>query len=275
MRKGELDLALKQKEVASKETQKQADVAKVQFAANIAKSNLEEVQSRVKKAIIVAPAPGMVVTSKFWDGNASRSFTEGDTVWPGRNIIQLPDLSSMLVKVNVGESDAPKVTVGMQVLIRLEAVPKVVFHGTVKEISKLATEDNWWENGRTPGKKNFDVTVSIKEVNPKVLKPGMTADAEFIQTTIKDGVYVPIEAVTERNSKTYVIVKSGKQYNRLRVVTGMRNDDFVIITKGLIKGQVLALRDPSLPADAQESISNNNPEEKQTKKSAPIPAAAK
>ena len=76
--------------------------------------------------------------------------------------------------VNVGESDAPKVKVGMPVLIKLEAVRNRVFHGTVKEISSLATEKDPWETGATPGKKNFEVTIQVTEVDrgPGTL-PGM------------------------------------------------------------------------------------------------------
>ncbi|NIM04484.1 MAG: hypothetical protein GTO55_01150, partial [Armatimonadetes bacterium] len=53
------------------------------------------------------------------------------------------------------------------VLIRLEAVPDRIFHGRVRDISSLATEARVWEGG-TPGKKNFEVIIAIKESDPKM-----------------------------------------------------------------------------------------------------------
>lgn len=254
--KGAMDLELKKKEIESKEKQKDAEVDKVKFAAMIAKSNLEEVENRVMKAQVTAPASGMVVINGRWDGGEHRKFMEGDSVWPGQTIGQLPDLSSMLVKVNVGEADAPKVKVGLPALIRLDAVPKKVFHGSISEISKLAVEDDW--RSGTPGKKNFVVTIDVVEADPAVLKPGMTADVEFIQDTIEKAVYLPIEAVTEIKGKTYVFMKQGKKWERVLVKVGRRNDNFVIIEKGVKKGDVVALRDPTRPLDEQEAGANKS-----------------
>ncbi len=181
----------------------------------------------------------------------------------------------MLVKVNVGEADAPRVRVGMAVLARLEAVPNRVFHGAVKDIASLATEASPWESGSTPGRKNFEVTIALKEADPKVLKPGMTADAEFICDSVPKAIYVPIESVIERDGKTYVYVQNGKRYERTPVVTGKSNDNFVIITKGLKAGQKIALRDPTKPMDQQEAGASFAGNEKKTpeKQAAPIPTA--
>lgn len=269
--KGEMALTLKEKEVASKEQQKQADIAKLEFATAISKSNLDEVESRVNKAAIKAPAGGLVVISKTWSESGQRTLQEGDTTRPRQVICTLPSLSTMLVKVQVGESDAPKIELGLPVLIKLEAVPKKVYHGTVSDISRLATEASYWETNATPGRKNFEVTITVKEVDPKTLNPGMTADVEFICSRIEKSVYVPIESVIERDGKTYVFVKEGSHYRRTRVSTGKENDNFICITKGLQKNQVIALRDPSKPLEEQEAGTAAPKAAEEKKKPAPIP----
>ena len=274
--KAELDLALKQKDIKSKESQKQADVKKVEFARDTQQRNLDELQSQVKSGIISAPASGMVVISKTWGGPGDyRKLQAGDQIHHRQTICTLPDLSSMLVKVNVGESDAPKVKIGMAVLVRLEAVPDRVFHGTVKGISSLATEGNPWETGSTPGRKNFEVIVAVKEADPRVLKPGMTADAEFICDAVERSLFVPLESVVEKDGKTFVYVKNGKRWERIPVVTGKYNDNYIIITKGLHKEQVIALRDPTRPMEEQEAgASGPGAQEKKVgNEPAPIPAA--
>jgi RND family efflux transporter MFP subunit len=274
--KGEMALDLKKKDVESKERQKEADIRKVQFAADIAKSGLAEVQNRVKKATITAPAGGLVVITKTWTGDGERRLQEGDSTRPRQTICNLPDLSSMRVKVQVGESDAPKVKLNMPVVIRLEAVPNKVYHGTVKEISRLATEANFWQAGATPGRKNFEVTIAIKETDPKTLNPGMTTNVEFICDRITKVNYAPLEAIVERSGKTYVFVKKGSKFERVEVVTGKSNDNFICIKKGLSKGQAIALRDPTKSLDDQEAGTKTvNTDQDKKKKPAPIPTAVK
>lgn len=276
--KGQMALELKKKEVESKEQQKDADVRNKVFAANMSKSNLDEVQGRLKKAVILAPASGMVVIkSNYFGGGEFRKFKVGDSVGMRQIICNLPDLSSMQVNVKVGEADAPRLRTGLPVLIKLDAVPNKTFHGTIKEIASLATESNPWE-GETPGLKTFDVTVAVREADPKTLKPGMSADVEFICDSVNKSLYVPMESVVEQDSKTYVYVKKGKHYERVAVKTGKHNDNFICITKGLRAGQIVALHDPTKPSDQQESGTkgaDQKDKKKDKKKSAPIPGAAK
>ncbi|MCE5323619.1 efflux RND transporter periplasmic adaptor subunit [bacterium] len=277
VKKGEMTLELKRKEVANKQTQKEADVRNKEFTANMSKASLEEVQGRIKKAVITAPSAGMVVISKDWTADGRRKLKEGDSLRPRQIVCQLPDLSSMQVRLQVGESDAPKLRLGLPVLIRLEAIPDKVFHGTVKEISSLAVESNVWE-GDTPGRKNFEVVITVKENDPKTIKPGMSADAEFICDSQKKAIFVPIESVVERSGKTYVFVKDGKRYVMTRVKTGKHNDNFICITKGLKAGRVIALRDPTKPLDQQESGAKGpgakKEKQKEKKKPAPLPGGS-
>lgn len=275
VKKDQAQLELKLKEIKSKEDQKQAEIDNLDFRARMAKRNLDRVSERMGGAVILAPAPGLVVLSKTYDSGSRRPLREGDDVDPREALCQLPDLSSMLVRVQVGEADAPKVTIGMPVLIRLEAAPKKVYHGTVASISALATEANPWEGG-TPGKRNFEVRVAVKERDPSTVKPGMTADVEFICDELKSAVYIPIEAVIERAGKTLVYVKEGGRYKNVPVKTGKSNDNFICITHGLEAGQVITLRDPTRDLEQQEAGSNapGAAKEKNNKKqAAPIPGA--
>lgn len=276
VQQGEMALSLKTKEVQAKESQKNADVSNKLFVSNMAKFSLDDVERRMKKAVITAPANGMVVLTKVWDGgNGQRSLKEGDNVNPQQTICQLPDLNNMLVKVQVGESDAPKVLLGMPTIIKLEAVPKRVFHGAVQDIASLATQgDPFSGSGGPPGRKNFTVTIALKETDPKVLKPGMTADVEFIEKTVGNSVYVPIEGVVELTGKTYIYKKQGSEYSRVLVETGTHNDNFICITKGVKKGDIIALRDPTRVAEEElADTGNTKGNGKNTPKPAPIPGA--
>jgi HlyD family secretion protein len=247
-------LAIKKKEIESKEQQKQADVRNKEFAASLASSNVEDRKARLSQAKIVAPTSGMVVLSITWmSGGERRKWKAGDNPWPRSTICELPDLSSMQVKVQVGEADAPRLELGRPVLIRLEAVKKKLFHGTVKEVSRLVKEADPWDLSSTAARRSFEVTVAIKEVDTKTLKPGMTADVEFVCDTIPNTLWVPIESVMERDGKTYVFARTGKKFKLTRVKTGLANDNSIVIAKGLKKNAIVALRDPNEPTEPVDS----------------------
>lgn len=271
IKKGDATLKLKVKEIQNKEAQKSAEVRNVKFRTQMAKMSLDEAQRRVDKAIVKAPASGMVVLDTDWGPDGRRKLQAGDSVRPQQTILSLPDLASMLVKVQLGEADAPKVQIGLPVLIRLEAVPKRVFHGTVKGIASLATEPLPWERTSSNGK-SFEVVIAVKEVEPKTLKPGMTADAEFIRKTVNKAIYIPLEAVIESDAKTYVYVKNGANWKKTEVKLGTSNDNFVCVTKGLKGGQTVALRDPTKAPDEQDtSASVGSEEDSGTKGKAVVP----
>lgn len=269
--KGKKDLELQVADNKSKENQKQADVRKVKFALDTQLRTLDELETRLSKGVVRAPASGMVVISKIWAGPGDyRKLQEGDTLHRRQSICQLPDLSRMLARINVGESDAPRVVLGMPVKIKLEAIPDRIFHGTVTDISSLATEGNPMESGSTPGRKNFEVTVALKEADPKTIKPGMTADAEFICDAVRNVIFVPLESVIEKDGKTVVFVKSRRGFERREITTGKSNDSFVIVTKGLRKNETISLRDPTTPMDQQEAGTKAS-DKNNTKQSSPLP----
>lgn len=268
VKKGEMDLALKIKENESKETQKKAEVGKVIFASNLAKAALEEVEGRRKGATIVAPSSGMLVLGSFYRDGVQK-YKVGDTIERRQMVCSIPDLSQMQVKVNVGEADAPKVRVGQQVLVRLEALPQRAFVGDVTAISALATEGRWWESPSTAGRKSFDVVIDLRKTDPKRVKPGMTADVEFICDVVPRAVYVPLECVQEHGTRTYCFVKKGRRYEKRLVTTGKQNDNFIAITKGLKPGEVVALRDPTKEPE-EEDLQPGAPGKRETQP-APIP----
>ena len=278
VKKGDATLKLKVEEIKNKEEQKSAEVRNVKFRTQMSKRSLDEAQRRVDKAIVKAPSSGMVVLDTDWGPDGRRKLQAGDSVRPQQTILSLPDLTSMLVKVQLGEADAPKVQIGLPVMIRLEAVPKRVFHGTIKGIASLATEPSPWERTSSGGK-SFEVMIAIKEVEPKTLKPGMTADVEFIRKTVKKAVYVPLEAVIESEAKTFVYVKNHATWDKTEVKVGTSNDNFVCVTRGLKAGQVIALRDPTKLPDEQDTgapaAGSEEDTSKKGKEVAPMPGAAK
>jgi len=248
-KKNALTLQSDEKKLKSNELQKESEIDNFQIVADKKKSDLDAAREDLSKATIKAPSSGLVVFNVIWKGGEEGKINEGDSVWRRMNIMQIPDLSSIIVNVPIGEMDIHKVKVGAEVIIRLDAYPEDVFHGNVKEIAKLATEGDLWSRSQQPGKKSFEVTVSIVERNPDKLKPGITANVEIYYKKIEDAVFVPIESILPENGKKTVYVKTDTGYKQFQVETGDRNENDVVITKGLAGGEEIALRDPTKPVE--------------------------
>jgi len=269
LKKRKMDLNLLEEQVKSDIKLKERDVEEAVVAAKTRQTELEDIEKKMKQATVFAKADGLVVLTEHWRGNGQGKVEEGDSLYPNQPICTLPDLSHMRVKVNLGEADAPRVQIGMQTLMRLDSIPNRVFHGTVKTIDSLAKTDEFWRGGN--GQKKIEVIVEMKEADPKILKPGMTADVEFISKQVAKTLYVPIESVVEKDGKTVVFLREGKSFRRVPVKTGIANDNFISIKEGLKDGSIVALRDPSRPLESQEPSITDASE----KKSAPMPKIGK
>jgi HlyD family secretion protein len=98
----------------------------------------------------------------------------GDDVFFGGQIASIPDLARMKALSHVNETDISRISTGMKVIVRLDALPAVEFNGIVTFISKICSEKD--------GKKVFLTEVEILESDIR-LKPGMTVSCEYITST--------------------------------------------------------------------------------------------
>ena len=99
---------------------------------------------------------------------------EGDGAYPSYPIGNVPELKWMRVNTFINENDFRKIRVGQKVIVRLDALPELVFNGEVAYLGKLCRQKE--QNSRQKG---FDVEVKMLESNER-LKPGMTVSCEFL-----------------------------------------------------------------------------------------------
>ncbi len=186
---------------------------------------------------IKAPIPGLVVYLEIWKGGTMDKVQEGDSPWPGQGLINIPDLSEMIVKTTVSEIDASKVDTTQEVLINLDAFPDRTYNGVIIKKSTLARRK---ESG---SKINvFDIEVAISD-NDGELKPGMSASAKIIISRMQDVISVPLEAVFEKQGETIVYLKNKK--NR-PVNVGIKNSMSIQILEGLDGDEEICLLNPTL-----------------------------
>ncbi|UCG60718.1 MAG: efflux RND transporter periplasmic adaptor subunit [Candidatus Zixiibacteriota bacterium] len=232
-----LEYELAQLNFQAKLDQLRADVEKAEVEVRRASDKVNLAKRDLEQMTINAPIPGLVVYLEYWKGSSMGKVQEGDSPWPGMGLINLPDLSEMLVKTTVSEVDASKVDTGQEVRVVLDAFPEKEYNGKVIKKSTLARRKD--HNSQI---NVFDLEIEILD-HDENFKPGMSASASIIIDEIPDVVYVPLEAVFEKDGQTVVYMDNK---DRREVAVGRKNDMAVEIVEGLEGGEEVCLVDPTL-----------------------------
>lgn len=92
-----------------------------------------------------------------------------------------------------------------------------------------------------------------------LLRPGLLADVEIIVEKVPDAIYVPNQAVFEKEGKPVVFVRSPKGFEQRTIKIAKRSETVTIIGEGLNAGDVIAMADPTVsPSDRKKAASEKS-----------------
>jgi HlyD family secretion protein len=155
---------------------------------------LEGARDNLSKTRFMAPFDGVVSALNVEQGEIVITGTMNN---PGTQILVVSDLSRMLVRADVDETDVVDMRVGQPAKITVDALPDTSFKGTVTEIGNTAKRSL---TSTVEGQTNFEVKVVFDDNVPEV-RPGMTADVEIETATHEGALGVPIQAVVVRTER--------------------------------------------------------------------------
>ena len=78
-----------------------------------------------------------------------------------------------------------------------------------------------------------------------LLRPGLLAEVEITVEKIPDAIYVPSQAVFEKEGKFVVFLKSGNRFEERTVKLAKRSESTVVVSEGVKPGDLIALSDPT------------------------------
>lgn len=212
-----------------------ADMREVEIDLAQERRETQEMETLLSKFDIYAPAPGMVIYKKEWDGSKRTVGTEINPWDP--TVATLPDLSSLVSKTYVNEIDISKVSKGQEVRIGVDAFPEKEFTGEVIDVANIG------EQLPNTDAKVFEVTIRLNERDP-ILRPSMTTSNEIITKVYNDVTYIPLEAIHTDDSTSYVYTK---KHQKQIVLLGESNENFIIVEEGLESGEEIYLSLPDEP----------------------------
>lgn len=245
--------------VARAEAREEAKVAVVrqkdrQYEAAVAK--LEEARAELAHLTITAPQDGIVIYGGERDrrGNMEQNVKVGETAFPGRTLIELPDLTMMNVNLQVHQADVGKLRKGLTAWISLPGRSQTKYRGTVTDIGSVAQSQSW----RDPIRR-FDVVVQIED-RVQGLRAGITVEVEIDLGEIGATLFVPLQAVSSSGSGYFVFLKDSGGVKKRRVRLGVANEQFVQVLEGLAEGDEILLVNPEVAAEEEEQESGGGEE---------------
>jgi len=221
------------------------EVKQKRLSINQDQARLTEANETLEKLFLITPSPGIAIINKNW--SSGNKFQVGDQTWTGFPLIQLPDLSKLKATVQINEVDVSKIAKGMKVEIKPDAFSDSVYAGEVTSVANLAIN----KDGDSKIKV-FPVDILIKENGEKLL-PGLTVSCRILIDKMDNVIHIPLDAIHSDGIEDYVFRKTNNGFDKVVVETGASNADFIVITKGLEEGDVLALADPFAQEDAKKN----------------------
>ena len=182
------------------------------------------------KLTVFSPLDGIFVVEESW--NTGQTIKVGDQVSISQPVAMIPDIRTMKAKSRVQENDISKIKPGLPVIVRLDALPSVPFHGKINTMGRICIPKD--------DKMIFPTEVLISESDLR-LKPGMTVSCEYITYESKDELYVPNNCIQADNKHYYIYVKKRGKIRKTEIKTGPSNNMFTIVLGDIKPGQALEL----------------------------------
>lgn len=243
-------------------TSAEESVRSAEFAIRSGEASLQEARDNLSRTTLTAPQRGVVtaLSKEVGESVQGNGFTAGEVV------MNVSDLSTMEVNVEVNESDIVRIHMGDEAEIEVDAYLGETFSGTVTEIGNTAL--NAGANGFNMDQvTNFSVKVRLnrdsyvhltegKSEDYTPFRPGMSATVDILTARATQALSVPIQAVTTREagfgdeeadqgedtedeaSLGLFRLQDGEA-QWVEVETGIQDSKYVVVTGGVTAGDAI------------------------------------
>lgn len=203
-----------------------ADRENLRINLGKAQRELQRANQAIAALILKAPRDGIVVLRDHpWEG---RKLQEGDGIWVGFPIAQIPELSSLRGEASLADVDDGRIGVGMPATVILDAYPGTSFPGRVTDISAVARE-----SARNSLRRQFRVVVALDRLDVARMRPGLSARVVVHREAQRDALLVPRAAVDVSAKTTRVLLPDGEQQD---ITIGSCNAQDCVVKAGLKEG---------------------------------------
>jgi RND family efflux transporter MFP subunit len=188
------------------------------------KQSIDQINKQLEKTVIKAPFDGVI---------DNVIVKEGEVIYPGRsNLMLLVNLDNMYVESKVPEKYLNTVTENKDVIMYFPMLDL-----------NLESSIKYSANFINPSNRTFRIEADIP-TNIYNIKPNLNAKIKVNDYTNENAITVKLNHInidSENNKYVYKIVnKENTNYAvNTAIETGLKNGDFIEVTKGLLKNDII------------------------------------
>ncbi len=149
----------------------------------------------------------------------------------GSPVVTIANIDNLVISTTASEYIAGLLKVGDVVDIEIDGIDDQTFKGTVTEFAPVPAM----------GTLTYPITITIDNTDEKIMS-GMFAEVKFKAEESKNVVCLPSDAVITKGGKQVAVVLDKKNIpSFVEVETGIDNGEYVEITKGIKKGDIVVV----------------------------------
>ena len=209
--------------------QSREEVKVAQEQLELTRDGVSASNASSSNTLVRSTISGIILDIPVKVGNSvilTNTFNEGTT------IASVADMSNLIFRGNIDETDVGRLTVGMPMEITIGAMQDVRFAAALEYISPKAT-------ATTGGANQFEIKAAVRlpeEVSTEAIRSGYSATAQIVLEEAKQVLSIPEAAIEFSGDSTFVYVEKGGStpaYERRAVTTGLSDGINIEIRSGL------------------------------------------
>ncbi len=204
----------------------------IQSKKSRAENKVAQINDGMKNFQSKADRDGVVIYKTKWNGER---FQVGENVWSGQTILEIPNLTTIIVEAFVPEVDLGKIKEGQRAEIAIDAFQGKSYSGTVKKIGTLVRPKAWDIQNKI-----IDVQIELDQLDIATMRPGMSNKTKIETSAVENCLAVPLKAVRSTAEGSRVKLKTEQGWQEQTVKLGDSNGTDIIILEGLKSGDKIA-----------------------------------
>ena len=209
--------------------QAKAEMETAKDALNIVREGISLSNAQMSTTLIRSTVNGLILDVPVKVGNSvilSNSFNDGTT------IATVADMTNLIFRGNIDETEVGRIIEGMPVEITVGAVQGLKLNATLEYISPKGVQTN--------GANQFEIKAAITVPEKVSLRSGYGANAAIVLDKTKKAISVPEASLEFDGDDTYVYVLTDsvpeQKFERRLVKTGLSDGVDIEIKSGLKVG---------------------------------------
>ncbi|MCU9999063.1 efflux RND transporter periplasmic adaptor subunit [[Pasteurella] aerogenes] len=221
---------------SAKDTLATAEAAIEEIDASIKQAEIEvnDAKTNLGYTKIVAPIDATIISIPVSEGQTVNANQTTPT------IVQVADLSKVLIKPEISEGDITKVTAGMEVKFSTLSDPDKIYQATIDSVDPAMTTltDNEYTESVSDTNAVYYYANVVVENPDNNLRIGMTTQNTITIADVKNTLLIPTMTLKKQNNKVFVnVLTTANQVEQREVQIGLNDDMNTQILSGLTEGE--------------------------------------